>query len=47
LHGSVKLRAFNIGLTPMIADKIIEIGATGLEDPAEISKRVVNLLMSN
>ncbi len=37
----------NDPLTPMIADKIIEIGATGLEDPAEISKRVVNLLMSN
>jgi hypothetical protein len=25
----------------MIADKIIEIGATGIKDPAEISKRAL------
>ena len=34
-------------LTEMIADKVIEIGATGLKDPAEISKRVMKLLTFN
>ena len=46
------LRALNLvdrndPLTAMIADKIIEIGATGLKDPAEISKRAVKLLRLN
>jgi hypothetical protein len=31
----------------MIADKIIEIGATGLKDPAEISKRAVKSFIFN
>ena len=30
-------------LTAMIADKVIEIRATGLKEPAEISKRAVKL----
>ena len=33
--------------TAVIADKIIEIGATGLKDPIEISKRAVKLLAFN
>ena len=33
----------NDPLTAMVADKIMEIGATGLKDPAEISKRAVKL----
>ena len=33
----------NDPLTAMIADKVIEIGATGLKEPAEISKRAVKL----
>ena len=33
----------NDPLTTMIADRIVEIGATGLKDPAEISKRAVKL----
>jgi hypothetical protein len=33
----------NDPLTTMIADKIVKIGATGLKDPAEISKRAVQL----
>jgi hypothetical protein len=37
----------NNPLTAMIADKIIEIGATGLKDPDEISKRAVKLLTIN
>jgi len=37
----------NDPLTAMIADKIIEIGAAGLRDPAEISKRAVKLLTGN
>ena len=37
----------NDPLTAMIADKILEIGATGLKDPAEISKRAVKLLTVN
>ena len=37
----------NDPLTAMIADKIMEIGATGLKDPAEISKRAVKLLAFN
>ena len=37
----------NDPLTAMIADKIIEIGATGLRDPAEISKRTVKFLTFN
>ena len=37
----------NDPLTTMIADKIIEIGATGLKDPAEISKCAVTLLTVN
>ena len=37
----------NDPLTTMIAEKIIEIGATGLKDPAEISKRAVKLLRLN
>ena len=46
------LRAFDLvdrndPLTAMIADKIIEIGATGLKDPVEISKRTVKLLTFN
>jgi hypothetical protein len=28
----------------MIAKKVLEIGETGLKDPAEISKRAVKLL---
>jgi hypothetical protein len=43
------LRALNLvdrndPLTAMIADKIIEIGAAGLDDPIEISKRTVKFL---
>ena len=46
------LRALNLvdrndPLTAMIADKVIEIGATGLKDPAEISKRAVKSLTFN
>jgi hypothetical protein len=46
------LRAFDLvdrndPLTAMIADKVIEIGATGLRDPDEISKRAVKLLALN
>ena len=46
------LRALNLvdrndPLTAIIADKVIEIGATGLKDPAEISKRAVELLRLN
>jgi hypothetical protein len=46
------LRALNLvdrndPLTAMIADKVIEIGATGLKDPIEISKRTVKLLAFN
>ena len=37
----------NDPLTTMIASKILEIGATGLKDPAEISKRAVRLLTFN
>jgi hypothetical protein len=42
------LRALNVDrndpLTEVIANKVMEIGATGLKDPAEISKRAVKLL---
>ena len=31
----------------MIAKKVLEIGETGLKDPAEISKRVVKSLRFN
>src|SRR3954452_14995628 len=46
------LRALNLvdrddPLSAMIADKIIEIGATGLDDPIEISKRTVKFLTFN
>ena len=34
-------------LTTVIADKIIEIGATGLKDPVEISKRAVKSFKFN
>ncbi len=34
-------------LTTMIAEKVMEIGATGLKDPAEISKRAVQSLRLN
>ena len=37
----------NDPLTKMIAKKVIEIGKTGLKDPAEISKRAVKLLRFN
>ena len=37
----------NDPLTEMIASKVMEIGATGLKDPAEISKRAVKLLAFN
>ena len=37
----------NDPLTAMVADKIIEIGATGLKDPVEISNRAVKLLTFN
>ena len=37
----------NDPLTTMIANKVIEIGATGLKDPAQISKRAVELLTVN
>ena len=37
----------NDPLTEMIAKKVIEIGETGLKDPAEISKRAVKLLRCN
>ena len=37
----------NDPLTAMIAEKMIEIGATGLKDPAEISKRAVKSLTFN
>ena len=33
--------------TLMVAKKVLEIGETGLKDPAEISKRVVKSLKSN
>ena len=33
--------------TLMIAKKVLEIGETGLNDPAKISKRVVKLLRFN
>ena len=33
--------------TLMIAKKVLEIGETGLKDPAEISKRAVKLLRFN
>ena len=33
--------------TLMIAKKVLEIGETGLKDPAEISKRVVKSLRFN
>jgi hypothetical protein len=49
---ALTLRAFDLvdrndPLTATIADKIIEIGATGLRDPAEISKRAVKFLTFN
>jgi hypothetical protein len=34
-------------ITAVIADKVIEIGSTGLKDPAEISKRAVKMLALN
>ena len=37
----------NDPLTAIIANKVIEIGATGLTDPDEISKRAVKLLALN
>jgi hypothetical protein len=37
----------NDPLTAMVADKIIQIGATGLRDPIEISKRTVKFLTFN
>jgi len=37
----------NDPLTTMIANKVIEIGATGLKDPDEISKRAVKSLTFN
>ena len=37
----------NDPLTTMIAKKVLEIGETGLKDPAEISKRAVKLLRLN
>ena len=37
----------NDPLAPMIADKIMEIGATGLKDPIEISNRAVKSLTLN
>ena len=37
----------NHPLTTIIAEKVLEIGATGLKDPAEISKRAVKLLKFN
>ena len=37
----------NDPLTTMIAKKVLEIGDTGLKDPAEISKRAVKLLKFN
>ena len=37
----------NDPLTTRIAKKVLEIGETGLKDPAEISKRVVKLLRFN
>ncbi len=37
----------NDPLTTRIAKKVLEIGETGLNDPAEISKRVVKLLRFN
>jgi hypothetical protein len=37
----------NDPLTTMIANKIIEIGATGLKDPAEIARRALNFLKFN
>jgi hypothetical protein len=46
------LRALNLidrndPLTAMIADKMIEIGATGVEDAAEISKRALKSFIFN
>ena len=46
------LRAFDLvdrndPLTAMIANKVVEIGSTGLKDPAEISKRTVKLFAVN
>jgi hypothetical protein len=37
----------NDPLTAIIANKVIEIGATGLRNPDEISKRAVKLLALN
>jgi hypothetical protein len=37
----------NDPLTVMIANKVMEIGSTGLNDPAEISKRAVKSLKFN
>ena len=37
----------NDPLTTMIAKKVLEIGETGLKDPAEISKRAVKLIKFN
>ena len=37
----------NDPLATMIAKKVLEIGETGLKDPAEISKRAVKLLRFN
>ena len=37
----------NDPLTTMIAKKVLEIGDTGLKDPAEISKRAVKVLRFN
>jgi hypothetical protein len=37
----------NDPLTAMIADKMIEIGATGVEDAAEISKRALKSFIFN
>ena len=37
----------NDPLTAMIANKVLEIGATGLKDPAEISNRAVKSFRFN
>jgi hypothetical protein len=44
---ALRLADRNDPLTTIIAMRILEIAATGLNDPAEISKRVVKLLTVN
>jgi hypothetical protein len=45
--GALDLADRNDPLTVTIANRVMEIGATGLKDPAEISKRAVKSLKFN